>query len=100
MAIGATIIVVEDEPGTRITLCGILLEDTGYKVIGLERGTDTLEMIRKGPFDVIITDIRLPDVSGLEILALPKVISEMLFHQQKGNSSFNGDANEEADSCH
>ena len=32
---GATIIVVEDEPGIRTTLCGILIEDTGYKVIGL-----------------------------------------------------------------
>jgi len=72
---GATIIVVEDEPGTRITLCGILLEDIGYKVIGLERGSDALEMIRKSPFDVVITDIRLPDVSGLEILALAKEIN-------------------------
>ncbi len=69
---GSTIIVVEDEPGTRATLCGILMEDAGYQVIGLERGTEALEMIRKSPFDVIIADIRLPDVSGLEILELAK----------------------------
>jgi len=72
MPTDATIIVVEDEPGTRITLCSILREDTGYKVIGLERGADALEMIRKSSFDVIITDIRLPDVSGLEVLELAK----------------------------
>jgi len=67
----ATIIVVEDEAGTRTTLSGIL-EDSGYKVIGLERGADALETMRGNFFDVIITDIRLPDVSGLEILELAR----------------------------
>jgi len=71
----ATIIVVDDEPGTRATLCGILMEDAGYKVIGLERGAEALEMIRKGSFDVVIADIRLPDVSGLEILEMAKEIN-------------------------
>ncbi len=71
----AIIIVVEDEPGTRATLCGILMEDAGYKVIGLERGTDALEVIRRSPFDAVITDIRLPDVGGLEILELAKEIN-------------------------
>ncbi len=72
---GATIIVVEDEPGTRSTLCGILMDDAGYKVVGLERGAEALEMIRRSSFDVVIADIRLPDVSGLEILELAKEIN-------------------------
>ena len=70
----ATIIVVEDEAGALVTLCGIL-EDAGYKVVGLERGADALEMIRKSPFNIIITDIRLPDAGGLEILELAKEIN-------------------------
>ena len=70
----ATIIVVEDETGALVTLCGIL-EDAGYKVMGLKRGANALEMIRKSPFDVVIADIRLPDVSGLEILELAKEIN-------------------------
>ena len=70
----ATIIVVEDETGALVTLCGIL-EDAGYKVIGLKRGADALETIRRSPFDVVIADIRLPDVSGLEILELAKEIN-------------------------
>jgi PAS domain S-box-containing protein len=72
---GTTIIVIEDEPGIRATLCGILIEDTGYKVIELEKGADALEMIRKSHFDVVIADIRLPDLSGLEILELAKEIN-------------------------
>ncbi len=71
---GATIIVVEDEAGTRATLGGIL-EDVGYKVIGLERGTDALEIMRRSPFNVVITDIRLPDVGGMEILELAREIN-------------------------
>ncbi len=70
----ATIIVVEDETGARATLCGIL-EDAGYKVIGLEKGAAALEVIRRGRFEAIITDIRLPDVGGMEILELAREIN-------------------------
>jgi signal transduction histidine kinase len=70
----ATIIVVEDEIGARATLCGIL-EDVGYCVIGLEKGAAALDIIRKGNFEAIITDIRLPDISGMEILELAKEIN-------------------------
>lgn len=69
-----TVILVEDEAGTRATLCGIL-EDTGYEVIGLERGAEALETIRGNHFDVIITDIRLPDADGMDILELAKEIN-------------------------
>ena len=53
----ATILVVEDEPGIRVTLCGILMENAGYRVIGLERGAEALEMIRRSAFDVVISDL-------------------------------------------
>ncbi len=69
-----TIIVVEDETGARTTLCGIL-EDAGYKTIGLAKGTEAIKTVRENPFDIIITDIRLPDVNGVEILELAKEIN-------------------------
>ncbi len=68
------ILLVEDDAGTRATLSAIL-EDAGYEVAGLGKGTEALEMIRSSPFSVIITDIRLPDVDGLEILELAKEIN-------------------------
>lgn len=67
------ILVVENEVGMRATLCAIL-EDAGYKVSGLDKGAEALEMIRNQPFNVVITDIRLPDVDGMEILELAKEI--------------------------
>jgi len=74
MPANATIMVVEGEADTRATLCGIL-EDAGYRVIGLERGTEALEIIRSSPFNIIITDISFPDVAGVEILELAKEIN-------------------------
>ena len=70
----AKILVVEDEVGSRLTLCGIL-EDGGYEVTGVEKGTEALEVIKDGNFNVIITDIRLPDVGGMSILELAKEIN-------------------------
>ena len=74
MPANATIMVVEGKADTRATLCGIL-ENAGYRVMGLERGTEALEMIRSSPFNIIITDISLPDAGGLEILELAKEIN-------------------------
>ncbi len=65
---GATIMIVEDDGGTRRTLCGIL-EDAGYEVIEVERATDALKTIRENSCDLVITDIRLPDASGMEIVS-------------------------------
>jgi CheY-like chemotaxis protein len=70
----AKILVVEDEVGSRLTLCGIL-EDAGYEVTGVEKGTEALEVIRDGNFNVIITDIRLPDVGGMLVLELAKEVN-------------------------
>ena len=74
MPASATIIVVEDEVGARATLCGIL-ENAGYIVIGLGNGTAARETITGSAFDIIITDIRLPDIDGREILELAKEIN-------------------------
>jgi len=70
----ANILVVEDEVGMRATLCAIL-EEAGYKVTGLEKGAEALEIVKSQSFNAVITDIRLPDVDGMEILELAKEIN-------------------------
>jgi len=69
-----TVVVVEDEDGARATLCGIL-EDAGYRVIGLGRGASAVEVLRLGTFHVVIADIRLPDMGGMEILEIAREIN-------------------------
>jgi len=70
----ATILIVEEETEARLTLCR-LLGDAGYKVIGLEKRSDALEMIQRSPFDVVIADITLPGVDAMEILELAKEVN-------------------------
>ena len=69
----ASVLIIEDEAGMRATLSAIL-EDTGYRVAKAEEGAEAMEMIKGGAFDVIISDIRLPDASGTAILELAKEI--------------------------
>ncbi len=70
----AEILIVEDEAGMRKTLSGIL-EDAGHSVTDSETGSEALKRIRENPYDIVITDIRLPDVSGLEILEVAREVN-------------------------
>ena len=62
-----TILVIEDEKLMRVTIEDSL-KASGYSVIACENGADGLAAFKDGPCDVVVTDIRLPDKNGLEIL--------------------------------
>src|SRR5579864_1012398 len=61
------ILIVDDEAGIRDSLAGILA-DEGYAASSVESGEACLELVRKTPFDVVLLDIWLPGIDGLEIL--------------------------------
>jgi two-component system nitrogen regulation response regulator NtrX len=61
------ILIVDDEDGIRQSLKGVL-EDEGYKVAAVESGESCLDTLRRRSFDVILLDIWLPGMDGLEIL--------------------------------
>ena len=61
------ILVVDDEPGIRETLTGVL-EDEGYDVESAESGERCLEMLASRTFAVVLLDIWLPGIDGLETL--------------------------------
>lgn len=60
-----TIIVVDDEKEIR-NLIGIYLKNEGYKVIKAENGIKALEILEKEKIDLIILDIMMPDMDGIE----------------------------------
>ena len=62
-----TILVIDDERSMREFL-SIMLEKEGYKVIAMDNGNDALDFIKKNNYDLIITDIKMPKVSGINIL--------------------------------
>src|SRR2546422_1692973 len=61
------ILIVDDEPAIRQSLKGVL-EDEGYKASVAESGEACIESLRKRPFDVVLLDVWLPGMDGLETL--------------------------------
>jgi two-component system nitrogen regulation response regulator NtrX len=61
------ILIVDDEAGIRESLGGVLA-DEGYSASSVESGEACLELLRKAAFDVVLLDIWLPGIDGLETL--------------------------------
>jgi DNA-binding response OmpR family regulator len=63
----ARIIVVDDEGAIRYSVSKTL-QRIGYQVDEAQSGEEALEMITKREYEVILTDIRMPGISGVELL--------------------------------
>src|SRR5260370_9345643 len=74
MSEASHILVVDDEPGTRETLRDIL-ELEGHPVRTATSGRAGLETLVSSPIDAVIVDLKLPDVSGLDLLEAIKATS-------------------------
>ena len=61
------ILVIEDEPSVADAL-RLVLEDQGYEVIVAASGREGISQARRARFGVTITDLRLPDVDGLNVI--------------------------------
>lgn len=68
------ILVVDDEESMRDVL-SIMLERTGYAVSGVASGEEALERLNKEIFDLVITDLRMAGVDGIEVLKAAKSAS-------------------------
>ena len=65
------ILIVEDNP-ISLTLLKQLLKAHGYEVLGIPEGLQALDLARAEQPDLILMDIRLPDISGFEVTRLLK----------------------------
>jgi putative nucleotidyltransferase with HDIG domain len=62
------ILIVDDEAPIR-ALLGEHLQQVGYRVTLAPNGAEALETLSKGDFDLVLTDVRMPGMNGLELLA-------------------------------
>jgi CheY-like chemotaxis protein len=62
----ACILVVDDEESLRITLAGNL-ELEGHQVVEASTGEEALGLVRQRPVDVVLADIRMPGLHGVEL---------------------------------
>ncbi|MFN8645857.1 MAG: sigma-54 dependent transcriptional regulator [Gemmatimonadales bacterium] len=63
-----SVLVIDDESGILDTL-RILLKKEGFEVTTAQGGKAGLEAIKAGTHDIVLTDVRMPQVTGLDILA-------------------------------
>ncbi len=61
------ILVVDDEPALRQTL-SVILADEGHSIITASDGEDALSRLAKEQVDLILTDLRMPRLDGLELI--------------------------------
>ena len=69
----APILVVDDESEMRTALSHALSRG-GFKVEGAVNGTEALVKLKKDPFCLVITDLKMPEMSGMELLGAAKKI--------------------------
>lgn len=62
-----SILIIDDEPLMRISMSDAL-EAEGYSIDSAESGGDGLEALKSKAYDIVITDLKLPEVDGLQIL--------------------------------
>lgn len=61
------ILVVDDEEGAR-ELFNTILTDEGYEVTLANNGQDALSRMKSSTYDLVVTDIKMPGMDGLQLL--------------------------------
>jgi DNA-binding NtrC family response regulator len=65
------ILIVDDDPGQR-SLLDSFLRSQGFGTVVVDSGEKALETLRAGKFDMMISDVRMPGLTGLETLRLAR----------------------------
>lgn len=62
-----TVLVIDDEPAHRL-MVRVVLGDAGFRVLEADNGATGLNILRTKSVDVVLLDMRMPGMSGLEVL--------------------------------
>ena len=68
MSVQATVLVVDDNDAGRFAKTA-MLRRAGFSVLDAATGRDALDIVRRQPIDLVLLDINLPDMSGLDVCA-------------------------------
>lgn len=74
----ATIVIVDDEPDLLLLLKIILTEKTDYKVLTTSDPHQAIDWCREYHADLLISDLRMPEIGGIELLKIIKEIDPNL----------------------
>ena len=71
------ILIADDEESIRSIIAEVL-EDEGYKVDTAANGQEALDKVHEGGISVVVTDIRMPEMTGIELLEKVKEHDEKI----------------------
>src|ERR671939_371676 len=70
----SNLLIVDDEPGMRQLLTHVFGRGAGHAVRAAENGAKALELLRQEPADLVISDVKMPDMSGIELLRAARAL--------------------------
>jgi DNA-binding NtrC family response regulator len=70
------LLIVDDEPDMLKLLSMIIREKTPYEVVTTNNPLEALEFAKKGGFDLVISDLKMPGLDGIELIEAVKKIDE------------------------
>ena len=70
---GYKVLIVEDSTASREFIASTLSQIEGTEVVCANSGFDALKLLPRFRFDLIITDINMPDINGLELINFVKM---------------------------
>jgi DNA-binding NtrC family response regulator len=68
------LLVVDDEPNMLRLLKTILMDKTGYEVTTTNNPLEVSKLLQEGQFDLVITDLKMPLVDGIDLIGIVKDI--------------------------
>jgi len=69
------LLVVDDEPNMLRLLKTILMDKTGYEVVTTNNPLEVNKLLQEAPFDLVITDLKMPLVDGIDLVDIIKKIN-------------------------
>jgi two-component system NtrC family sensor kinase len=73
----AKLLVVDDEPSF-VKLCQRILSNAGYEVAGVSRGEEAVTLVRENAYDLLLTDIKMPQMDGFEVMRLARQVAPQM----------------------
>jgi len=70
------ILLVDDEPDMLKLLEMIIREKTPYETVATNNPLEALELTKQGGFDIVIADLKMPGLDGIELLEAIKKVDE------------------------
>ena len=70
----ARILIVDDEAAQMKALCNTL-QDQGYETAGFTSGKEAIEVLKERPFELLLTDLMMPEMDGITLLQAAREIN-------------------------